>query len=56
MPDPSQTAGGSPDEWGGNGGSQKSGCDSIFALILLIGLGSLAGVVGSVHFISTVLL
>lgn len=38
MPDPSQTAGGSPDDWGGNGGGKKKGPACLLILVAIIGL------------------
>lgn len=48
MPDPSKSAGGSPDDWGAaNDG--KGGCKNLFILMLVVGFVSLAQLAGYIH-------
>jgi len=54
MPDPSKSAGGSPDDWGAaNDG--KDGCKGIFLIMLLVGVVQVAQLVGYLTLIGRVL-
>lgn len=52
MPDPSRSAGGTPDDWSN---SKKGGCDKIFGLILLVGVVSLAQLIGVINLVTNLI-